>query len=266
MSKPNFSLEGKVAIVTGARTGIGKGIALTFAEVGADVVVCDVVMEDGELEAVAKEIRGLGRRALVVQVDTSRKADVNNMVQQVIDEFGVINILVNNAAINVKCPMLEVSEDLYDKIVDVDLKGYFLCSQAVAKRMVERGEGNIINIVSVASVKPFLKSGPYCAAKAGVEMLTKSTALELASKNIRVNGISPCFIRTRMSEAEAEAVLGRSDPEAIDEHFKELAAKAPLGRISQPSDIAAAAVFLASDASNYITGSTIVVDGGVSLT
>ncbi len=266
MSKPRFSLGGKVAIVTGARRGIGKEIALTFAEVGADVAVCDVVVEDGQLEAVAKEIKGFGRRALATQVDISQKADVDNMVQKVVDELGAIDILVNDAAINVKCPMLEVSEDLYDKIVDIDLKGYFLCTQAVGKRMAEKGKGNIINIVSLASVKPFLKSGPYCAAKAGVEMLTKSSALELASRNIRVNGISPCFIRTKMSESEAEAVLGRSDPEAIDEYFKELAAKAPLGRISQPSDIAAVAVFLASDASSYITGTTIVVDGGVSLT
>jgi len=263
MSKPDFSLTGKTAVVTGARQGLGKEIALTFAEAGADVAVCDVVVEDGELEAVAKEIRGFGRRSLTVQADVSQKPDVDNMVQKVIDEFGVIDILVNNAGISgVKCPMLEVGEDLYDKVIDIDLKGCFLCSQAAGKRMAERGKGNIINIVSVGAIRPLVNSGPYCIAKTGVEMLTKSSALELGSKNIRVNGISPSWIRTRMLEAEVETILGRSDPEAIDEHFKGLAAKIPLGRLAEPSHIAATALFLASDASSYITGTTIVVDGG----
>ena len=263
MSKPNFSLEGKVAIVTGARTGIGKEIALTLAESGADVAVCDVVVEDGQLEAVAKEIRGFGRRALAAQVDISRKADVDNMVQKVMDEFGAIDILVNDAGINVKCHLLEVSEDDWDSIIDIDLKGYFLCSQAVGKRMAEQKGGNIINIASVGAMRAALKSGPYCSAKAAVVALTKSLALELASDNIRANAIAPSLARTKMSEAEAEAVLMRRDPEVLERHFKEYAAKIPLGRIAEPSDVAAVALFLASDASSFITGQTIIVDGGL---
>jgi NAD(P)-dependent dehydrogenase (short-subunit alcohol dehydrogenase family) len=255
MSKPNFSLEGEVAIVTGARQGLGKEIALTFAEAGADVAVCDVVIEDGELEAVAKEIQGFGRRSLAIQVDVSQKADVNNMVQKVIDEFDAIDILVNNAGINVKCFLLEFSEADYDKIIDIDLKGYFLCSQAVGKKMVERGKGNIINIASIAATKPPTRSGPYSAAKAGVVSLTRSLALELARNGIRANAISPGLAKTKITE------WLWSDPKALEEY----AAKVPLGRITEPSDIAAAALFLASDASSYITGTTILVDGGTDL-
>ncbi|GAI66248.1 unnamed protein product, partial [marine sediment metagenome] len=176
MSKPKFSLEGKVAIVTGARRGIGKEIALTLAEAGADVAVCDVVVEGGELEAVAKEIRGFGRRSLAAQVDISQKADVDNMVQKVVDELGAIDILVNNAGLTIKSPILEAREEDWDRIIDTDLKGYFLCSQAVAKRMAERGKGGvIINISSVMGItlgqyawKRATELGIYSIANAGV--------------------------------------------------------------------------------------------------
>ena len=255
MSKPRFSLEGEVAIVTGARQGLGKEIALTFAEAGADVAVCDAVIEDGELEAVAKEIQGFGRHSLAIQVDISQKAEVDNMVQKVADEFGVIDILVNDAGINVKCFLLEFSEADYDRIFDINLKGYFLCSQAVAKRMVQRGKGNIINIASIAATKPPTKSGPYSASKAGVVSLTKSLALELAGNGVRANAISPGLAKTKITE------WLWSDPKAL----KEYASKVPLGRITEPTDIAAAALFLASDASSYITGATILVDGGTGL-
>jgi NAD(P)-dependent dehydrogenase (short-subunit alcohol dehydrogenase family) len=256
MSKPNFSLEGKVAIITGARRGFGKEIALTFAEAGADVGVCDVVVEGGELEAVAKEIQGFGRRSLAIQVDIRRKADVENMVQSVVNEFGRVDILVNNAGVNVKCLLLEFSEDDYDKVIDTDLKGYFLCSQAAGRRMAKQKGGSIINIAAGAATRPPLKSGPYSAAKAGVFALTKSLALELATDNIRANAISPGYAKTGITEW-----LWRDHPEALQEK----AEKIPLGRIAETSDIAAAALFLASDASRYITGATILVDGGSSL-
>jgi len=252
----SFSLAGKVAIVTGGKRGLGKAIALAFAEAGADVAICDLVVEDGELEVVAKEIQRLGRRSLAVQVDVTRKADVDNMVQRVVDEFGRIDILVNNAAIlGNKCPLLEFSENDYDKIVDTDLKGYFLCSQAVGRRMAEQKGGNIINIASVDAMRPSLKSSPYSAAKAGVVMLTKSLAAELGSNNIRANAIAPGWIQTEMTKRRW------SDPESR----KQLEAGIPLGRIAQPGDIAAVAVFLASDAAGYVTGTTIIVDGGASL-
>ncbi|MBA7655931.1 3-oxoacyl-[acyl-carrier-protein] reductase FabG [subsurface metagenome] len=153
MSIPSFSLEGKVAIVTGGRRGIGKAIALAFAEAGADVAVCDLVVEDGELEAVAEEIRRLGRRSLAVQADITRKTDVDNLVKGVAEGLGAIDILVNNAAIISWVPLLETPEDDWDRIIDTDLKGYYLCSQAVGKGMVERKKGNIISIASVSGIR-----------------------------------------------------------------------------------------------------------------
>jgi len=249
-------LPGKAAIVTGGKRGVGRAIALAFAEAGADVAVCDVVVEDGELEAVAKEIEKLGRRALAIQVDITRKADVDDMVQKVVDEFGRVDILVNNAAIlGDKCPLLEFSENDYNRIVAIDLKGAFLCSQAAGRRMAEQKGGNIINIASVDAMRPSLKSSPYSAAKAGVVMLTKSLAAELAGNNIRANAIAPGWIQTEMTKKRW------SPPQSK----KQLEATIPLGRMAQPSDIAAVALFLASDAAGYVTGHTLVADGGASL-
>ena len=265
MSKPNFSLEGRVAIVTGARRGIGKEIALTLAEAGADVAICDVAVEDGQLEAVAKEIEKLGRRALALQTDITRKTDVENLVQKTVDEFAAVDILVNNAAIQQKNLLLEFTEDDWDNIVDTDLKGCFLCSQAAGRRMIERGRGgNIINIASINSVRPFMKSGPYSAAKTAVVTLTETLALELAGDKIRVNAVAPGLVRTRMSEGEAELMVGR-DPAAIEAYFQQWVEKTPLQRMGQTSDIAAAVLFLASDAASYITGILILVDGGFRL-
>ena len=259
MSEARYSLEGKVAVVTGAKRGIGAEVALTFARAGADVVVGTRVVEDGQLEAVAKEIEKLGRRALAVQVDISHKADVDNMVEKAIDAFDHIDILVNNAAIAFWRPMLEVTEEDWDNVVDIDLKGYFLCSQAVAKKMVERGKGgNIINVASVAGVRlgEYMRKvethlGVYAVAKAGVLMLNKALAQEWAPYNIRVNAISPTRVLTPMS-------LAWDNPEEA----RRSSAYIPLGRIAQPGDVAGAALFLASDASSYITGDNIMVDGG----
>tara|TARA_Y100000294_G_scaffold163858_1_gene170120 strand:- start:910 stop:1680 length:771 start_codon:yes stop_codon:yes gene_type:complete len=254
MGIPSFSLEGKVAIVTGGKRGIGKAIALAFAEAGADVAVCSRVIKDGELQAVANEIQGLGRRSLAVQADITRKTDVDNLVQRVVDEFTAIDILVNNAGIYfVDPPLLDVPEGDWDKIINVNLKGHYLCSQAVGKRMVDRKAGNIINIASELAIKPSSEAGVYCIAKAGVVMLTRVLAKELASYNIRVNAIAPGAARTKM----LEYLL--SDSEAL----KQYEAQIPLGRIAEPGDIIGTALFLASEASSYITGHTILVDGGL---
>ncbi len=255
MSMPSLSLEGQVAIVTGSRRGNGRAIALAFAEAGADVAVCDLVVEDGLLEAVAKKVRGFGQRSLAVQTDVTQKAQVDNLVQRVEDELGAIDILVNNAGINprVIAPLLEQSEEDWDKVIDTNLKGEYLCSQAVGKRMVERKRGNIINIASVSAFSCDEGWGPYCISKAGVAMLTRGLAKELARYNIRVNAIAPGWVKTNINEDFW------SDPET----YKQIAAKIPMGRWAESEDIANAALFLASDASSYMTGHTIVVDGGI---
>ncbi len=247
MGTPNLSLEGQVAIVTGGGTGIGRGLALEFAEAGADVVVASRRLP--VLEKVAEEVTALGRRSLTIQTDISRKADVDNMVQRAMDEFGGIDILVNNAAVLTLTPLLKLSEDDWDKTMDVNLKGYYLCCRAVGKGMVERKKGNIINIASIAA---FRGGSSYHISKAGVVNLTRGLARELASYNIRVNAIASGFVRTEMGKAM------QNDPVA----YKETLAEIPLGRIAEPSDIATVALFLASDASRHITGETIVVDGG----
>jgi 3-oxoacyl-[acyl-carrier protein] reductase len=264
MEGPNFSLHDKVAIVTGGRRGIGKAIALAFAGAGADVAVCDYVVEDGELKAVAEGIQKLGRRSLAVKADISRKTDVENLVQRVIDKFGQIDILVNNAGITARASLLELRENEWDRVVNTNLKGYYLCCQAVSKKMVEKREGNIISIASVVGISAIagaaradiLKAVPeacaYFVSKAGVIMLTKRLAWELASLNIRVNAIAPGLVLTEMSSAWENP-----------EKQRQLSASVPLGRMAQPEDIAGAALFLASDASSYITGHTIVVDGGL---
>lgn len=256
MYASSFSLSSKKAIVTGGKRGIGKAIALVYAEAGADVAICDVELDGGELEAVAQEVKLLGTRSLALQCDVTSKVDVDDMVEKVSVEFGRIDILVNNAAIlGDKCPVLEFNESDFNRIIDVDLKGAFLCSQAVGKKMSERKNGSIINIATVDAWRPSLKSSPYSAAKAGVVMLTKSLAAELACFNIRANAIAPGWVQTEMTKKRW------SSPE----EKKKLEASIPLRRMAQPSDIAAVALFLASEAAGYVTGHTLTVDGGVSL-
>jgi NAD(P)-dependent dehydrogenase (short-subunit alcohol dehydrogenase family) len=249
---PSFSLEGKVAIVTGGKRGIGRAIALVFAEAGADVVICGRTIQDGELMDVAEEIRKFGRRSLAVQTDITRKTDVDSLVQRTMDEFGRIDILINNAGVYMRAPILALQEDDWDRVMNTDLKGYFFCCQEVGKRMVDRKSGNIINIATTSAWEAAKEVGAYCIAKVGVVMLTRVLALELASSNVRVNAIAPFWVRTKMSEPWT------GDPEVL----KQVEAETPLGRIGEPNDIVGAALFLASGASNYITGQTIIVDGG----
>ncbi len=252
MSIPTYSMAGKVALITGGRTGLGKAFALAFAEAGADVAICSRTDKDGELTAVAEEIKQLGRHSLAIKADVSRKVDVDNMVGKVMDEFGDIDILINNAGINIFKAFLDTDEDTWDQVIDIDLKGCFLCSQAAARIMVERKKGNIINISSMAGLKARSPRAAYCVAKAGVIMLTRVLALELGSYNIRVNAIAPGAVRTPFSEPFF------SNPEAV----KEALANTPLRRLGETSDIIGAALFLASDAASWITGHTIAIDGG----
>jgi NAD(P)-dependent dehydrogenase (short-subunit alcohol dehydrogenase family) len=251
MSLPSLSLKGQVAIVTGGRQGIGKAIALTFGEAGADIVVCDNVIEDGRLASVAKEIQNLGRRCLGIQTDVSRKVDVDNLIQRVMDEFGHIDIMVNNAGIVNSNSILEQNESIWDAIMDVNLKGTYLFCLAVSKIMINQKKGNIINITSTAGlIQGF--GNVYGISKAGIIKLTRILAFELGKHNIRVNAIAPAWIVTDMMQ------FITSDPAAT----KKALASLPIGRFGQPSELANAALFLASDASSYITGDTLAVDGG----
>jgi len=225
---------------------------LEFAKAGAEVVVAGRRLS--VLEKVAEEVKVLGKRSLAVQTDISRKTDVDSLAQRVMDEFGVIDILVNNAAILTTTPLLELSEDDWDKNIDINLKGYYLCCRAVGRGMVKRKQGSIINVASTAGFRVGIRNSTvYSIAKAGVIMLARGLARELASHNVRVNTIAPGAVRTEMIKHLW------SDSESL----KQVEASIPLGRVAEPSDIGSVAVFLASDASRHITGSTIVVDGGL---
>jgi dehydrogenase/reductase SDR family protein 4 len=247
-----FSLEGKVALVTGGKRGLGKAMALGLADAGADVAICSRVLADGELEAAANEIRQLGRRSLEIQADVTRKADVERMVELVVTEFGAIDILVNNAGQYIEVPTLELSEEDWDSVQATHLKGSFLCSQATGKVMVKQKRGSIINIASIIGIRPIPCPGGYDAAKAGLMMFTTSLAIELAPYNIRVNAIAPGFMKTKMNERITKK------PDLLKKFRQAIA----LGRIGETEEIATTAIFLASEASSYITGITIIVDGG----
>ena len=257
MGKSDFSLADQVAIITGGGTGIGRSIALEFAEFGADVVVSSRKLAN--LEEVADEVRALGRRSLAVQTDISKKTDVDNLVQKVMEEFGRIDILVNNAGVGSKVlgklvPLIEVDEDEWNLIMDTNLKGTYFCCQTVGKRMIEQKKGNIINITSCDGKRVSGGLGTtYNVAKAGAIMLTQCLAWDFGKHNIRINSIAPGYTRTNMTQPYL------SDPETL----KMLESRRPLGRIGEPEEIATAALFLASDASSFMTGQTINVCGGV---
>ena len=246
-------LKGRVAIVTGSRRGIGRSIALAFAGAGADLVICDLIMADGALNKVAEEIRQLGRHSLAIKVDISQKADVEEMVQRTVSQFGRIDILVNCAGIwTPGQTLLECSEDNWDKVVEVNLKGTYLCCQAVGNIMMRQKSGNIINLSSQVGLNPSLAGGSYSVSKAGIIMLSRQLALELADYNIRVNALAPGVVKTDFNRDYWK------DPQAA----KQLADSIPLGRMAEPDDIASPALFLASDDASYITGAVINIDGG----
>lgn len=254
MSIPSLSLEGKITLVTGAKRGLGKGIALAFAEAGADVAVCDNVIEDGELVGVAEEVKKFSR-SLAIQADVTNKSDADNLVKKVVDEFGRIHILVNAAGVLGSGPVIENSEQAWDSVLDTNLKGTFLCSQAVSKIMIDQRMGNVINMASVAG---FRGGTTYSISKAGVVMLTRAVARNLAPYNIRVNAIAPYVTRTEKEAARTMSESFWSDSDAI----ARAETMVPMGRLGEVADIAGAALFLASEAANFVTGHTLVVDGG----
>ena len=246
-------LDGKRALVTGGSRSIGRAIALGLAREGADVAVGCRTSLDAAQSAV-REIEGMGRRAVAVSGSTDRRADVERFVAEAHGFLGGLDILVNNAGILKRTPLLEISEEEWDAILDVNLKGYFLVSQAVARRMVEDGtRGAIVNVSSAGQAVAAPNLTHYCVSKAGVEMLTKQMALELAPHKIRVNAIAPGLIETDMNRADI----------AREDFRKRRLARIPLGEIGEPEDLVASVVHLASnDEARLVTGATLFLDAG----
>ena len=248
-------LKDKVAVVTGAARGIGRAIALRLSQEGADVVVVDVRDEQGRQAAEAVETSG--RRALYVHADVTQPPEVERMVQAALDAFGTVDILVNNAGICPFKPFLEISPELWGEVLDTNLKGYFLCSQAVARMMVTRGiRGRIINVSSISAIIGGELQAHYCASKGGINQLTKSMAISLGKYGITCNAILPGTVETDVNRASlADPVLRQT-----------LTERTPLRRLGQPEDIAGPVVFLASDDAAYCTATLLVVDGGAIVT
>lgn len=245
-----MKMEKKVSIVTGGGQGIGRAICLALAREGSDVVVTDIVSQT--VKEVGEEIQAMGRRSLPLEMDVSNGGQVKEMVKTALGTFGRIDVLANVAGMFIKSPMEEVSEQDWDRVIAVNLKGTFLCSQAVGREMIKQGGGSIVNFASIAAHTPQIFSGAYSPSKAGVVLLTKMMAVEWAKYNIRVNAVSPGPIRTPMTDSIYNTEKLR----------KGRARAIPLNRFGSPEEVAKAVVFLASDDASYITGHALAIDGG----
>jgi NAD(P)-dependent dehydrogenase (short-subunit alcohol dehydrogenase family) len=249
----NDCLKGKTAIVTGGRRGIGKAIALAFAAAGANLAICDISVNDSGLHKTAEQIKRLGARCLAMKADISKRKDVEKMVKAAVAAFDRIDILVNCAGVWIPGEsLIECSEENWDKVINTNLKGCYLCCQAAGKTMAAQKKGSIVNISSQVGLTPGAGAGAYPTSKAGIIMLTRQLALELAGLGIRVNALAPGIVKT-----DFNSEFWR-DP-AVE---KQAAGTVPLNRLAEPEDIAEAALFLASDSSSYITGEVLAVNGG----
>lgn len=247
-----FSLAGDVALVTGGGTGLGRAIALALAAHGADVAVTELPGKTELAESAAEEIRGLGRRAAAVPLDVTDLSSVDRLVPAVVDALGRLDVLVNNAGLNIQRHALEVSEEDWDRVLDVNLKGLFFCSQAAGRHMVKNGGGRIVNIASQMGLVGYWRRAAYCSSKAGVVNLTRVLAIEWAQHGITVNAIAPTFVLTPLTEPMFEDAAFKAD----------VVSRIPLGHLADTGDVANAAVYLASPAAKMVTGQTLAVDGG----
>jgi len=246
----DFSLKGKVALITGASRGIGQAVAIGLAQAGADIAIASRKLPD--LEKVAEQVRKTGRKCLPVAAHVARVEEINNLVGQVMAEYGKIDILVNNAATNpTMASAMDVDERAWDAIMNLNLRGLFFLSQAVARLMKEKGGGKIINVSSIAGISPDLLP-VYSISKAGVIMATKVMAQQWAQYNIRVNVVAPGLTKTRFSEALW------NNPDIL----KMAMSRTPMARVADPEEMVGAVIYLASDASSYVTGQVIAIDGG----
>ena len=250
MNFQSIDLSGKVALVTGGSKGIGYGMAQALAQFGANIIIVSRNLAEGE--KAAQDMRDLGRKALAISCDVTSATAVDTMVEKSVEAFGKIDILVNNAGMNIRKQVVDIAEEDWDKVLNTNLKGVFLVAQRVGKEMIKQQGGKIINIASVMGVIGMPMLGSYCASKGGIVQLTKVMALEWAQYNINVNCLAPAYIRTPMTEgwltdqARLQVILGST----------------PLNRIGTLEEVAGPTVFLASDWSNYVTGHTLLVDGG----
>lgn len=251
MLDPGFRLDGRCALVTGGSRGIGRSVALALARAGADVAV--VSRKTQALESVADEVRAFGRRALAVTAHLGHRPDIDRLFETTLEAFGRLDVLVNNAATNpVFGPLLDIEEDAWDRIMALNVKGYLLAAQRAARAMAPAGRGVIVNVASTAGLRASPGLGAYSVSKAAVIMLTRVLGRELGPLGIRVNGIAPALIETRFSEALWK------NPEILSGYLK----STPLGRAGQPEEVAGAVVYLCSDAASYVTGQTLLLDGG----
>jgi NAD(P)-dependent dehydrogenase (short-subunit alcohol dehydrogenase family) len=248
-----LSLKNKVVLLTGASRGIGKAAAIGLAKAGADLAIASRKLPD--LEKVAAEIKKIGRKCVPIATHVGRIEEVNSLVKKVLDEFGKIDILVNNAATNPSmASAMDIDERAWDSIMNLNLKGLFFLSQAVAKTMKEKGGGKIINIASIAGISPDILA-VYSISKAGVIMATKVMAQQWGQYNIRVNAVAPGLTKTKFSEA----LWGNPDILNI------AMSRTPLGRPAEPEEMVGAIIFLASDVSSYVTGQVLAIDGGTTI-
>ncbi len=241
--------ESKVAIVTGSARGIGKAIAMKFAKDGYDVVISDILQDVAE--QTAKEIEELGQKALVVVADVSKAEDAERLINETVNAFGRLDVLVNNAGITRDNLAIRMKENEWDMVLNINLKGTFLCSQAAAKYMMKKRTGRIVNIASVSGILGTAGQANYASSKAGVIALTKALARELGPRNITVNAVAPGYIITEMTEKLPDKVK--------EEYLSQI----PLKRGGTPEDVANVVAFLASDAASYVTGTTLIVSGGL---
>jgi len=244
-----FEVRGKVALVTGASRGIGKAIAIGLAEAGAKLVVCS---HASSLAETLNTVKKIGIQIMGVKADVAQKSEVTKMVRQAIDRFGRIDILVNNAGIYINKSLEDFSEEEWDRLIDTNLKGCFLCSQAVGREMIRRKSGRIINITSISGVASMPNTSVYCTSKAGIIAFTKGLAVDWAKYNINVNAIAPGDVDTEMNREQ------HPDPDYI----KTVRDSIPMHRAAMPEELVGTVVYLASKASDYLTGSLIVIDGG----
>ncbi len=247
----NGRLSGKVSIITGAAQGIGEATALKFAREGAIVIVCD--LNEAAVEAVVKKCQALGAQAAGFRMDVTQRAEVDAVVAKVQERFGRIDTLVNNAGITMDARLVKMTQAQFDKVIDVNLRGVFHCTQAVAEIMINQGSGAILNASSVVGLYGNFGQTNYAATKFGVIGYTKTWSRELGPKGVRVNAVAPGFIATPILESMPEKVL------------EGMKAKVPLGRLGKPEEIANVYAFLASDEASYINGEVIEVSGGISL-